>query len=305
MLLLELMFKLFFTIGLGYFLAKKGMLQEETNRALTNLIIYVTCPALIIYSVCQEMSGDKGDITRLLVFGFFMYAFLILFSKMVSILLKKDTKIRSCYEMLLVFGNVSFIGVPILQTLYGNQAVFYNSVLHMPFNLLIFTYGIYLMNKGEMGCEKVAWKQIINPGTLASIMALGIYFSPVHPPEFIVETLGFVGNLTAALSLLVLGSILSFYPIEVMKQDAMMLVLTLVKLILIPLLFLFPAIILFHQSDMAGTIVISLAMPSASLCVMMCTMHADKIKTMVTGVVMTTIVSLITIPAFYIFLQKI
>ena len=78
-------------------------------------------------------------------------------------------------------SNTAFVGYPILRALYGDFAVFVFSLMHLPFNILIFTYGRALLQQGMH--KKITMKDLLSIGTVSSIIALVIYFGNITLPD--------------------------------------------------------------------------------------------------------------------------
>lgn len=101
------------------------------------------------------------------------------------------------YEFMLIFANTSFIGFPIVQSLFGDEAVFYTAVLHLPFDILVFSYGLYIIlkDKNIKGGESFKWKSIFNPGMILSVAALVIYLADIKIPSIINDSFYMIGNI--------------------------------------------------------------------------------------------------------------
>lgn len=300
--IIDTMFKLFALMLLGYYLNKKGKFDSAINSKLSDFIVRVTAPALIISSVCSEQSGDKGDIIKIVGIGVILYALLPILAIIITKLLRIKKDKQGVYQMLIIFSNVSFMSYPIVQSLYGDSAIFYNTLLHMPFNILVFTYGVYLISNKSGESSKINIKDVINPGVLAAVIALIIYFADIKVPSFMSTTFSFLGGITTPMSMIILGSVLGGYPIKELFSDKYIYIISVIKLIIMPVLAFLFANAVFTDPVIIGVATISMGMPAASMCVMLSVEYEDAVKTTSVGVFLTTILSLITIPALYIIL---
>lgn len=301
--IIDTMFKLFSLLLLGYFLNKKNYLNLDTNTRLSDLIVKFTAPALIISSVCVERPANKGDVLKIVGIGLIIYLILPILAFIITKLLKVGKSKEGVYQLLFVFSNVSFMSYPIVQSLYGDTAIFYNTLLHMPFNILIFTYGEYLLSKGD-GELIIKAKDILTPGVISAVIAIIIYFTEIKVPSFISTTFSFLGGITTPLSMLILGSVLGGYPIKELFSEKKVYIVSIIKLIILPVIVCFITRIIFTDPIIIGVATLSMGMPAASMCVMLSVKYEGQIKTASVGVFLTTMLSLITIPALYILLLK-
>ena len=294
--LAETMLKLFLAMAVGFFCNKKGMLDTASNKKLSGLIVTVTYPALILASVQNVDAAQKGQVILLIFFGLAMYMGLVLLSWVMCRVMRIPAEKRSVCQVLLIFANSSFMGLPVAQSLFGDQAVFFTSMLHLGFNLYMYTLGIHLLMKGSGRTGKSDWKSMVNAGTISGILALVLFFTGWEIPPIVHEGIAFVGNLTPALSMIVLGSMLAEYPVRELFTDKQMYKISLLKLIVFPVLIWLAGRLLFPDAQIQGVILVSTAMPSAALCVMMANKCGSGEETAAAGVFLTTILSIVTFP---------
>lgn len=293
--IINIMGKLLAAMVLGFFLKKKGMLRRESDGSLSGLIVNVTLPALILSSVSHSSSGEGESVMLYFLAGVALYLLLPLVSKILVLPLGVEREKRGVYEMMLTFANVTFMAIPILQGIYGDSAVFYSSLLHMTFNLFIFTYGVSLLSKEK---KRMDVKSLLNPGSLSCLVAIAIYFCHVPIPEVVAGSLEFVGNVTMPLSMIVLGSMLADYRFAEIATDKRTYVLAFLKLILMPAIAFLVVRPLWGGTMFAGMLILSVAMPSGSLCVMLANQYDNHVREASAGVLITTLFSIITIPVW-------
>ncbi len=330
--ILVALFKLFFLLAAGYFLNRIGMLDSKVNKGMTSLVVNLTNPALILGSLSATGSVTQGDVLILFLFGIGIYLLLPVLAFLFVRVMRVVPKKRGVAELLLIFGNTGFMAIPVLQTLYGDVAVFYINILNMPFNFLIYTYGIYLLNRDRQilssleGAEKAAplestdsnaaggsslktaskfsWKLFLSPGILCSLIALSMYFAHLQFPVVLSETFSFVGGVTPPLTMLITGSILAEYPVKTIFQDHKIHAMLAMKLLFFPVLALILARLFFTNSVIIGIICLTFAMPCGAMCAMLSKEYKINTDTASSGVVFSTLLSLITIPIVYLVLAR-
>lgn len=314
--ILTALFKLFFLLIAGYALNKIGLLDSRVNKGMTSLVVNLTNPALILGSLSSTGTVTEGAVLTLLLFSVGMYVLLpaaaFLFARLVRV--KKDR--RGVAELLLIFGNTAFMAIPILQALYGDVAVFYLSIMNMPFNFLVYSYGVWLLGRDKKaqlsgapqsdakGSPRFSLKTLASPGIICSVVALVMYFTHIQFPSILGETFSFIGGITPPLSMIVIGSILAEYPLSNIFGDLKIKLLLTAKLLFFPVAALALARLFFTDPVIVGIITLALAMPCASFCTMLSKEYDVNTGVASSGVVFSTVLSLVTIPLIYLALSR-
>ncbi|RKJ26975.1 AEC family transporter, partial [Butyricicoccus sp. 1XD8-22] len=149
-LLLQELLMLYGIAILGFIARRRGILNENANNVLTQLILYITLPALILFSLDVSFSFS-------LVKEFFWLVLMSIYVLVLSILLanwmrrnaKLSTKQASVYEGMIIFGNQGFIGYAVIYILFGDQGIIYLTIFNICYLLLIWSYGMYLFCKSN------------------------------------------------------------------------------------------------------------------------------------------------------------
>lgn len=296
--IVTVMMKLFMIMALGFLLNKAGIIDKHTNTRLSGLISKITAPLLIISSVLSSSPDNRMGILKVLGAGFLMYVVLILFAKLICTLFRFPKKDRPLYECMLVFSNNSFMGFPVLQSLLGDEAIFYSAMIHFSFNVLIFSYGINNIAKcsGKEGTAKFEIKNLLNPGFILTAVALLIYLSGFRSDGIIYDTVYMVGNVTSPLSMIVLGASLAMYPIRESISDWRSYAFSVVRLFVIPLM-TFAICRLLRINDFYTTIVtVTNAMPVASLVLMLGNQAEIDTRVIIRNIFVTTVLATVTVP---------
>ena len=176
----EVMITLFVIVVVGYAAGKLGYMGGDFDRKLSSLVINWTCPALILSS---SMTGDLPDrqyILPLLGISVLTYVVLTALAWGFSRLLTKRIEHRGILSFAMVFGNVGFMGYPVVASIFGHQAVFYAAVLNVVNTFAVFTIGTMMITGGEgSGRERFNKKVLYSTPMLSAylsmlIVALGI-----------------------------------------------------------------------------------------------------------------------------------
>ncbi len=291
------MIELFLQLVLGYGLARLGMIDEEMNQKLSALVVKVSMPALIVASVADKIGkGSLTEVLGFLLWGFLFYGAMIGLAWLITRAMGTPVGQRGTYQFMLIFSNCTFMGYPVMEAIFGTEAIFLNSIFNLPFNLIAFSYGILLISRdGEQKAGFEA-KKLLNPGIVAAILALLIFGLSIPLPRVLSQTLASVGNLTTPLSMLVLGAALAAVPLKEVFREGRIYLMTGFRLVLLPILtFLFMRLVT-DQAMLIGIAVMTAAMPVASVSVMLSNQYRGNTRLASIGVFISTVCSVITIP---------
>lgn len=293
--LLGVMMELSALILLGLVLTKLHLLDEKGSAVLSTLVVHVFNPALIISSVCEGGLQTQGDTVIEAIFcGVFLYALLILIAIVVYMRSKALKEEVSICKMIVIFSNTAFVGYPILRALYGDFAVFVFSLMHLPFNILIFTYGRSLLQKGNH--QKMTVKDIFSIGTVSSIVALILYFGNISVPVRVADFFGILGDACVPLSMIVIGVSLAHASWKNVLKSKNINMVVFLRLIVLPILIAWITLPLPITTFNRELLVISGALPAGSMIVVLAKEYKANDGLASAGVFLTTLLSVVTIP---------
>ena len=293
--LLGVMLELSALILLGLVLTKLHLLDEKGSAVLSTLVVHVFNPALIISSVCEGGLQTQGDtVIEAIICGVFLYALLILIAIVVYMRSKALEEEVSICKMIVIFSNTAFVGYPILRALYGDFAVFVFSLMHLPFNILIFTYGRSLLQKGNH--QKMTVKDIFSIGTVSSIVALILYFGNISVPVRVADFFGILGDACVPLSMIVIGVSLAHASWKNVLKSKNINMVVFLRLIVLPMLIAWITLLLPISTFNRELLVISGALPAGSMIVVLAKEYKANDGLASAGVFLTTLLSVVTIP---------
>ncbi|WP_072531729.1 AEC family transporter [Bacteroides ilei] len=292
---------LFIIVIVGYFLTKKKMMDSDFDRKLSTFVINVTCPCLILSSVMGDTLPDKHLILPLLIVGFATYVLLILGAFLIPRYLPIQTEERGIYSFMLAFGNVGFIGYPIVASIFGANAVFYASILNFPSTLLIFVFGTLFVSGGK---DKMKFDihTLYCPAMIASYLSILIVATGYKLPNVISTPFTLLGNMTVPSALLIIGSSIAQIPIKRMFGSTGIYLMAALRLIIVPLIILYLSRLCRVDSTINDINTILCAMPVASYGTLFCIQYGKGETTMAQGTFLTTLLSVISIPLLTLFL---
>lgn len=296
MVVINQMIQLFLVIGLGYFMQKKKILNDEVNTKLNYIVISITTPALIFSSVCSTTITDKSIVIYTLAVATAVYVVLPIVSFILVKIMRIPMHQKGLYMFMTIFSNTGFMGFPIMKALFGNDAVFYTALFNILFNLEVFTLGVILMNYGKNVRMKLNPKNLLSPGIIASIIAIFIYFLEIPIPSILANTFEMVGDMTSPLAMIIIGATLANIRIKELFMELRLYYFTIIKQVILPILF-FPLIAYFIKDPLIqGITLVNIAMPVGNSAVLFAKEYGGDVELAAKSIFITTLVSVFTIP---------
>lgn len=296
MVVFQTMLKLFLLLVLGFVLFKCHIFDEYTNKKISALIVNVASPMLIISSIAGVEGSNKSIVFLMIGAGILMYIGFIILGKIINRIFPFPKKDWPVYECMVVFANTGFMGYPVLLDVFGQEAVFYASLIHMAFNFFVYTYAIMCLTKGDDSEFKLNFKQLLTPGIILIFVGIFIYLFDIQLPSVLMDTINSVGSLTAPLSMMMIGSSLAVYPIKDSFTDWRSYLFACVRLLIIPFVTMLICRLIHIDPYYANITIITNAMPVGSMVLMLATQSNANVKIVTRNIVVSTLLSVITIP---------
>ena len=293
----EVMMSLFALVVVGYIAGRLGYMGGEFDKKLSSLVINFTCPALILSSAMTGELPDRRLILPLLGISTLTYVILSVVALLLPRYLTRKKEDEGVVGFALMFGNVGFMGYPVVASIFGHQAVFYAAVLNVVNTFAVFTIGTILivgdLSDGKHFQKKVLYSTPMLSAYLAMlIVALGID----NIPGIVSQPLTMLGNITVPAALLIVGSSMSQLSARSMLGDLSVYTTTVFRLLLIPIGFYFLCSALGFDPYVVNINTVVIAMPVATYGTILCLKY-NRDTTLITEVTLiTTLLSMLTIP---------
>lgn len=298
MLLLQQMTVLFIIMIIGYFSARKGILDERTCGQLSALVVNVANPALILSGSLE--SGQVQGTKLLAVLGLAAGLFVVLIgiTWVVPSIIRIPRDKAGIYRVMSVFSNIGFMGFPVVQAMYGSEALLYASLFVIPYNLLIYTYGIAVL--GEK--SGFSLKKVCNIGVVSCIVSAAIALLHLELPDFAGQTITYISSLTAPLSMMIIGASMLGVQAKTLFGDKKLLGFTFIKMLVIPILGVLALKPFIKDEVILGICMVVLATPVGNMTAMLAQRYDGDFPLASRAVALTTICSVLTIPLVSVFL---
>lgn len=193
---------LFVLIGVGFVCNKIKLISEKTVKEMTNFVLYIVTPCVIINSYQREFDAKmlKGLLITLAASAL-SYAVTILLAHL--LVRDKDKKREKTLRFATVFSNCGYMSLPLQQVLLGDVGVFYGTTYIMMFQIMLWTYGVVVMS-GDM--KNISFKKIlINPGLTSSFVGVMFFLFSISLPSFIGEPIKHLAALNTPIPMVIVG----------------------------------------------------------------------------------------------------
>ena len=283
---------------LGIVAREKGMLTDSNQKQISALVVNIAYPAIIL-------SGVSGNGTRMegaeLAFAFIvaiatLFAAVIL-GKIMPRILGYDKKYRGIVNVMVVFTNIGFMGMPMIHGIYGADAIIYMTVFLIPFNLLFYSYAIQTIQPDGEEKKKFRMGDLLNTGMGACVLSIIIYFSGIRLPYVLNTTIQMVGGLTAPLAMMLIGASLSDIPWKSALMNRRLICFVMLKMLVFPTSVLLMLGQFIDNQILLAVALCALATPSGNMLAMLAALYnKDSFLLATEGISLTTAVSVVTMP---------
>lgn len=292
----SVMVMLFAIVVLGFAARKLGYMSDEFDKRLAGIIVDITCPALILSSVMGDELPDRGLIIPLVAISAMTYILLTIAAVWLPRLLTRDVQVRGVTGFAIMFGNVGFIGYPIVASIFGHKAIFYAAILNIPNTFFVFAVGKSLIT-GEGFSLRSTARTLICPGLIAAYLSILIVaFGIDGIPQTVSRPISMVGAITVPGSLMIIGSSMARLPLRCMLGNRHVYVTAVLRLAIVPVSMYFFFILMGFPRFVTGINAIIIGMPVASYGTIFCLRYGHDTTFITEVTFITSVASIATIP---------
>ncbi|MDO5382142.1 MAG: AEC family transporter [Eubacteriales bacterium] len=303
MIMLQQMIILFIVMMVGLIANKIDIISGDATRKFSKLVVNVTNPCFVLSSVLGDTDAINGkDLLTIACISITMFTVLIILAVFIPKLLRVPKESRGVYKAMMVFNNLGFMGAPIVAGMYGSEAVLFVAMFVLPFNVLVYTYGVLVIKGKSEDGNKLSILSIINPGVVSSVLAIVIYLTHIQLPTIFSTGIQMIGNITAPLSMMVIGASFATMNFKKIFTNVRLLTFCLIKLIIIPVVGICIVRIFVNNPQLLGIFLIMIATPVGSMVPMLATTYGADSELSSIGVAVTTILSVATLPLLFLML---
>ncbi len=285
---------MFIIILVGIVCFKVKLIDMETNKKLSDLVLMLVNPIVIFISYQRKFEAT-------LLKGLLISLILAVINHFLSILIgqflirgkeqKADLVLK---RFAVIYENCGFIGIPLAQALFGSEGVFYITAHMTVFHLMIWTHGLIIMT-GKTDRKSVL-KALRSPSVIATVLGFVLFVCRIILPVTLRDALTYIGNMNTPLAMLVAGITIAQTDIRALLGKARIYYISFLKLLFIPITMLFIYRWFPIPQTVLLTAILAAACPTAATIILFSLRYEKNYLCASELFTMTTIFSIGTIP---------
>ena len=296
-LIINQIIKMLLILLLGCLCYRTKLVDEAGNKMLANLLLMVVNPLVAITAL-------QTDYRQELVSGLLVSYLLAIATHLLAILiahfLVKDngdnSDDRALERFSCVYSNCGFIGIPLVQSILGDEGVLYLTAYMTVFNIFSWTHGIGLIT-GRTSLKQLK-TGILSPMVIACLTGLVLFFGRIKIPQVPSDAISYVASMNTPLAMLIAGISVAQTNLPQLLKNARIYFVSALKLLLIPLITLAVLAVLPVSFNVALTILIAAACPTGATGTAFALKFHKNYRYASELYAFTTLLSLVTIPIF-------
>lgn len=286
-------------ILVGYGAIKTGMFSQKGLGEITDFLLRIVTPCLIVSAFLSAESGSLGASDLLLAVALPSVSIVVSIALSYLFFRKEAAPRRKVLRFSMIFCNVGFMGMPLVQGIVGDAGVIYGSFFISVFNVFCWTYGFIMMGGGKVKLKTL----LLNPGVIGLAVGLPIYFLNIRLPELITAPIEMISATNTPLAMIVVGGYIARVKLREFISDIAVYKMAVLRLLVAPALYLALALLIRPNDTLLLSSVIQAATPVAANCVLFAVQYGGDAELASKSVAVTTALSIITIPLFTVLAQ--
>ena len=288
-------------IVIGWILRKFRILPEAASAVISKLLVWVFIPSTIIKSLTANFTvPNLKEKVSILVAGAFVTVVCYLLAKPLSKLFSKEDYPQKVYAYSFVIPNTSYVGVPLIMAVFGEEMCCNMVVFTIPMFFLMYTWGMYVLTKQE----KISFKSINNPVVYSIGIGILLGLLGVNIPTIPATILENAGNCIAPCAMILAGYVVGSKPLKVSFGKPKAYLASLVRLVLLPAIIAVPMILFGIDKNVTFISVLTVAMPMGLNSIVFPEAIGQDSSEGAGMVLISTIMCIITVPLITLLLLK-
>lgn len=307
--------------AVGYLAGKLGYIDTHTKNKLTQLLLNITLPCMIVASVHSLSANNAGAVIGP-AFAMATAQFFLLFATgaLLAIVLRAKREDRAVYTFMTICTNNGFIGLPLVAAVLGSESVIISSIYIMVSSFFNFSIGYMLLARNEARMNpasssstqtgqgktltrlSIPWKSMVNPCLVGSIIALALFFSEMQLPDILQDSLSLLGGTTGPVAMLVVGVIMAETSFADVVREVRLYPYIAIRQLVLPMVFFAGFTALGFSNLLAGVFALMFAMPVGSMAPTFVARFHGNAQLTAKATILTTIGAFITIPLIVVFM---
>jgi len=287
---------------IGVYLYNKKIIDGSNSQKLSAIVVDVCNPALIMASILSgNITATRSDLITAIYLGAAFYLLLVILGFVIPRVLKSEPANRKFYNLITVYTNTGFLGIPIAKAILPDNAIIYVIVINVFYSLLFYTHGMAVLHSGldkNTGIKrKNPLLSILNPGTVMAILSLVVFWFDLTPPPIIANTIQYIGNATVFLSMALLGVSIARSSFFKSFKNIKIWFYIVLRMIIVPVAIVLVMKLLSFDNDAILALCLMAAVPAGSLPMIQAEKMGLDTELLSSSIAMTTFISIFSITA--------
>lgn len=278
---------------IGVYLYKKGIVDEYTSKRLSIIVMDIVNPALIMSCIITgNMTVSHQQLLVAIGMAIIFYGMLCILGLCIPRILPIKMTDRKMYNVMTVYTNVGFIGIPLAKAMLSDNAMLYVIVCNVMYCLLFYTHGVQVIGGKK---SKLELRKLFTPGTIMALLTLVLFWFHIILPPVLANSIIYMGNATVFLSMSLLGVSIAKASIKEGLKIKGLWGYILIRMILVPIGLGIVLKMLSIEREMIQAFCLMASMPVANLPLIQAEKVGEDTALLSQAIVVTTLMSFGTI----------
>lgn len=251
-------------ILMGFFLARKKLIPEDSQAVLSKLENYVFIPALVLGTFIENYTPEKLTVAAELLLGSLGLGLIAIALSLLCVrFCSRDPYERSIYTYGLCFSNFGFMGNAVVSALFPDIFLEY-LIFTLPLWSLIYMWGVPVLLLGDSSQKPTLTqrlKNFVNPMFVCTLLGMLIGILGIPVPKFIGSAVSAAGSCMSPIAMLLTGMTIARFDLKAVLGIKSVYLVTALRLLVYPLAFIGVMLLLPMERVFATCALCSLAMP--------------------------------------------
>ena len=280
--------------GVGFACRKLALLDESCTKKLSTIVLNFSTPMVILVSYQKPFDPDTLN-TLMISFLIAIISYVIAFVLVPLIVRSKNKDGQVVERFSCLYSNCAFMGIPLIQGVYGADGVFCLTAYVTMFNLCAWTHGVVMMKGGKPNIKQLL-KSLLSPCIIITVLGIILFLCNFTLPSVILETAQHLAVINTPLAMMIAGSTIATVKLIPALKKPRLYYTCFVKLILLPALLMAICLIFRIDTTIAGVNILATACPAAAMCTMFSLLYDRDAGYSAEIFAVSTILSMVTLP---------
>lgn len=281
---------------LGFFMKKKSIGGDGVGSALSAVVVNISLPALSFYTFSQNFNISAiTSYKPFLIAGIITMIVSFFISKGLARMFSKDRLQQDIYRYSFIIPNIGYMGYPIVSAVFGEEALLSMMIYTIPFNIMIFSYGIYILNPNR----EWSIKKMLNPNIIAIFIGIVFGLAGIKLPTLVENIVVSAKVCMSPLAMVLTGFVLASVPLKPVFLDMKSYIAAFLRAVIIPMAALLILLLFDIRGMLMIIIVATLSMPFGLNSVVFPEAFGGDSTTGAKTCFISNIMSIITIPVVF------